>query len=81
MFFCTVCCPQVPLALKLEGKNSFLTLECENIHKAISDLSAKIENFCSRIAKEHQKNYNYIVFNASIQCCVKFFLFYGCRHS
>ena len=42
MFFCSVCCPKVSLALKLEDKSSFLTLECENIHKAISDLSAKL---------------------------------------
>ena len=55
MFFCSVCCPKVSLALKLEDKNSFLTLECENIHKAISDLSAKIENLCSS-EKELEKN-------------------------
>ena len=47
MFFCSVCCAKVSLALKLEDKNSFLRLECENIRKAISDLSAKIENLCS----------------------------------
>ena len=46
MFFCSVCCPKVSLALKLEDKNSFLPLKCENIRKAISDLSAKIENLC-----------------------------------
>ena len=47
MFFCTVCCLKVLLALKLEDKKSSLTLECENICKAISDLSAKIENLYS----------------------------------
>ena len=46
MFFYSVCCPKVPLALKLEDKNSSLTLECENIHKTISELSATIENLC-----------------------------------
>ena len=59
MFFCTVCCPKVPLALKLEDKNSSLTLECHklfsDICKAISDLSIKIENLCSS-EKELQKN-------------------------
>ena len=50
-----MCCPKVPLALKLENKSSSLTLECENIHKAISDLSAKIENLSSS-EKELQKN-------------------------
>ena len=55
MFFCNVCCPKVPLALKLKDKKSSLTLECENIHKAISDLSAKVENLCSS-EKELQKN-------------------------
>ena len=55
MFFCSVHCPKGPLALKLEDKNSSLTLECENIHKAISDLSAKIENLCSS-EKQLQKN-------------------------
>ena len=49
MFFCTVCCPKVPLALKLED-NSSLTLECDNIYKTISDLSVKISE------KELQKN-------------------------
>ena len=55
MFFCSVRCPKMPLALKLEDKNSSLTLECKNIRKAISDLSAKIENLCSS-EKELQKN-------------------------
>ena len=50
MFFCTVCCPKVPLALKLEDKNSSLTPECDNICKTISDLSVKISE------KELQKN-------------------------
>ena len=50
-----MCCPKVPLALKLEGKNSSLTPECENIQKVISDSSAKIESFCSS-EKELQKN-------------------------
>ena len=48
-------CPKVPLALKLEDRNSSLTLECDNIHKAISDLYTKIENLCSS-EKELQKN-------------------------
>ena len=43
------------IALKLEDKNSSLTLECENMHKAISDLSAEIENLYSS-KKELQKN-------------------------
>ena len=55
MYFCTVCSPKVPLALKLEDKSSSLTLECENIRKAISDLSTKIENLCS-LEKELHKN-------------------------
>ena len=68
MFFCSVCCPKVSLALKLEEK--LLTLECENIRKAISDLSAKIENLCSsekiwkRLSKKlqpHCQQYNHIM--------------------
>ena len=50
-----MCCPKDPLALKLEDKSFSLTLESENIHKAISDFSAKIENLCSS-EKELQKN-------------------------
>ena len=37
MFFCTVCCPKVSLALKLEDRNSSPSLECENTCKTISD--------------------------------------------
>ena len=50
-----MCYPKVPLALKLEDKSFFLTLKCENIRKAISNLSTKVENL--RLSeKELQKN-------------------------
>ena len=57
MFFCSVCCPKVTLAkfsLELEDK-TLLTLECENIRKAICNLSAKIENLLF-IRKELEKS-------------------------
>ena len=55
MFFCSVCCPKVPLALKMEDRNPNLSFHFENIRKAIADLSTKIDNLNSS-EKELQKN-------------------------
>ena len=72
MFFCTVCCPKVPLALKLR-QNSILSLERENICKEISDLSTKIEKLCSsqknckRTSKKlrlHCLQYNVVLYSS-----------------
>ena len=47
MFFCSSCCPRVPLALKIDDLNRSVSSGYENIYKAITDLSTKIDNLNS----------------------------------
>ena len=44
MFFCSSCCPKVPLALKIDDLNCSVSSSYDNIHKAITELSTKIDN-------------------------------------
>ena len=47
MFFCSSCCPKVPLALKVDDLNRSVSSSYDNIHKAITELSTKIDNLNS----------------------------------
>ena len=47
MFFCSICHHKVPLALKLEDKDSSLSSNYEVLRKAIDDLSIKIDKLNS----------------------------------
>ena len=47
MFFCSLCCPKVPLALKIDNLNHSVTSGYDSIQKAITEQSTKIDKLKS----------------------------------
>ena len=55
MFFCSLCCPKVPLVLKIDDANHSVSSNYETLREAITDLSTEIKNLKSS-DNELQKN-------------------------
>ena len=55
VFFCSLCCPKVPLVLKIDDANHSVSSNYEILHEAITDLSTEIKNLKSS-DNELQKN-------------------------
>ena len=56
MFFCSLCCPKVSVALNMDDRDSMLSSNYENIQKAITGLSMKIDVCLSAQLKDIELN-------------------------
>ena len=61
MFFSSLCCPKVSIALNMDDKDSMLNSNYEYIQKAITDLSTKLDAcFSKEIEQKLQKSQDHL---------------------